>query len=323
MLFILGLILDIFFYIVVSMNIYFTLKFRSFRERIANKIILHMLISDLFLTIFYQYKRAVNITQSSNILQCTIITVFISSFINTSSGFLLYFCVERYVKVSSCINRYIILFNEKKVRLLTMGVWVLVPFLSVIMTLDWDRVVMTNTQTHRNIYCLNSIVMDPICGILYLIFSSLIPLVALMVINLLLWKHIRNEIYLILNSLKVSYDVKIRNRIILRNVKIRLIIATILFMIIYVGNVVMAFFVIVTFMNNLEMTDLNFSDSRKRITTLHSIVYPLFKAIISILLNPDFRKYSSIFVESAKMKIKLCQNEDVSISTENQNTFTI
>ncbi|KAF1742031.1 hypothetical protein MXB_4348, partial [Myxobolus squamalis] len=190
------------------MAVYLLIQNKRFRKRAPNLIISHLLLSDSISALLGIYRSYLTSCTKIKFIECSLVIFPARTFGYTSTAFLLFFAIDRYIKVTKRPLQYNRLMNYKNLRIGISSVWILSIIFSIITTPYWIKLTIPKERNTSFSGCYYSIAMEPVTGLITIIICQFFSIILLIAINVIFVIEVRKKIIQTETQLSVSAEQK-------------------------------------------------------------------------------------------------------------------
>ncbi|KII63293.1 hypothetical protein RF11_04952 [Thelohanellus kitauei] len=277
-----------FLWIVTGISIFLLITDKKFRNRVPNIIVTNLLISDslssLLSSLFREYFINCKVKPYT---ECTIIIVFTRTFGYISMAFLMFFTVERYIKLTYQPYEYMIFMSKTRLKIAISSIWIGFSVFSVVTTPYWIFLSIPSLRDSSVKVCVYSNSMEPLTCFITLFLSQFLSIIIMMVINVDLVIKIRKIVKESGIKLGVRKEQEKHNLKLVKSVELNIFILSFLLTLLNLGICAFTVVDLIDLRNDLSESDVHIPSVVFRIFALYATLYPCCEAFVCFFMNRD------------------------------------
>ncbi|KII69788.1 hypothetical protein RF11_12671 [Thelohanellus kitauei] len=262
----------------------------KFRRRVPNIIVSNLLISDsLSALLSSPYREYLSNCNVKPYVECTIVTYFTRTFGYISMAFLMFFTVERYLKLIKSPDEYMIIMSKKRLIIAIISIWVGFIIFSLITTPYWIFLSIDSIRNSLVPVCVYSFSMEPLVGFVTLFLSQFLSVIVLVGINIVLGIKIRNIIIKTETTFGVTREQMERNRKIIKKVELNVFIMSAVLTLLNLSIFGLTVMDLIEFSNALKLSNIKIPGVALNVFVFFVTIYPFCEAMVCFFMNRDMQ----------------------------------
>ncbi|KII64393.1 hypothetical protein RF11_00416 [Thelohanellus kitauei] len=273
---------------VTILCVFFMIKYNRFSQRASNILVTNLLISDSLSALLSSvYREYINNCDVKPFLHCTFVLYFARTFGYISMSFLLFFTIERYVKLTTTPTSYEKIMSKTKIKIAIICIWCGFILFSLATTPYWIYLAIPNLRNSTVEHCVYSENLEPLIGLITLFISQFLSVIILVVVNVTLGFKVRSLVQRSEIRLGLSAEQMEDNRKLIKKVEINVFIMSLALTIMNVAIFGLTVIDLIKFLKALKLISYDANTYVLNLFLFFVTIYPFCEAMVCFLMNRD------------------------------------